>query len=65
MKDKKTYEYICIHVDDFMEVRTSAQQIMDKIKSVYTFKLKGPPNYYFATTTKRTKGQLCVGSKNT
>ena len=42
-EDGEFYEYICIHVDDFMEVRKRAQRIMNEIKSVYKVKAEGPP----------------------
>ena len=42
-EDGDCYEYICIHVDDFMEVGKRAQRIMDEIKSVYKVKAEGPP----------------------
>ena len=44
-EDGNCYDYICIHVDDFMAVGKRAQQIMDEIKSVYTVKAEGPPDY--------------------
>ena len=33
-KDRNCYDYICIHIDDFMAVGKRAQRIMDEIKSV-------------------------------
>ena len=37
---------------------------MDEIKSVYTVKAEGPPEYYLGNDYKRDKkGRLCVGSK--
>ena len=42
-EDGDCYDYICIHVDDFMSVGKRAQQIMDKIKSMYIVKAEGPP----------------------
>ena len=37
---------------------------MDEIKSVYTVKAEGPPDYYLGNDYKREKkGRLCVGSK--
>ena len=63
-KDGDCYDYICIHVDDFMAVGKRAQQIMDEIKSVYTVKAEGPPYYYLGNNYKRDKkGRLCVGRK--
>ena len=63
-EDGDCYDYICIHVDDFMAVGKRAQRIMDEIKSVYTVKAEGPPYYYLGNNYKRDKkGRLCVGSK--
>ena len=37
---------------------------MDEIKSVYTVKAEGPPDYYLGNNYKReNKGHLCVDSK--
>ena len=37
---------------------------MDEIKSVYTVKAEGPPDYYLRNDYKQDKkGRLCVGSK--
>ena len=37
---------------------------MDEIKSVYTVKAEGPPDYYLGNDYKRdNKGRLCVGRK--
>ena len=47
-----------------MAVGKRAQLIMDEIKSVYTVKAEGPPDYYLGNDYKRyKKGCLCVGSK--
>ena len=63
-EDGKCYDYICIHVDDFMAVGKRAQRIMDEIKSVYTVKAEGPPDYYLGNDYKQdNKGNLCVGNK--
>ena len=43
--DSNCYNYIYINVDDFMAVGKRAQRIMDEIKSVYTVKTEGPPDY--------------------
>ena len=38
---------------------------MDEIKSVYTVKAEGLPDYYLGNYYKQDKkGRLCVGSKN-
>ena len=63
-EDGDCYNYICIHVDNFMAVGKRAQRIMDEIKSVYTVKSEGPPDYYLGNDYKRDKKRrLCVGSK--
>ena len=63
-KDGDCYDYICIHVDDFVAVGKRAQRIMDEIKSVYTVKAGGPPDYYLSNDYKGDKkGSLCVVSK--
>ena len=54
-KDGDCYDCICIHVDDFMAVGKRAQRIMDEIKSVYTVKAEGPPDYYLGNDYKRDK----------
>ena len=36
--DRKTYEYICTHVDDFCIFSRDPQSIMDQIKSIFTVK---------------------------
>ena len=58
--NKKTYNYICTHVDNFMAVGVNVQQIMDKIESVYTVKSKGPPDYYLGNDYKTDKKGHCV-----
>ena len=56
-----SYDYICIHVDNFMAVGKRAQQIMEQIKSVFTVKVEGPPDYYLGNDYKQDKkGRLCV-----
>ena len=63
-EDGNSYDYICIHVDNFMAVGKRAQRIMDEIKSVYTVKAEGPPDYYLGNDDKQDKkGRLCVVSK--
>ena len=47
-----------------MVVGKRTQQILDEIRSVYTVKLIGPPDYYVNNNYKQDKkGRLCVGSK--
>ena len=43
-KDKKAYEYVCSHVDDFCIFSRDPELIMKQIKSVFTVKVKGPLN---------------------
>ena len=63
-EDGNSYDYVCIHGDNFMAVGKSAQQIMDEIKSLYTVKAEGRPDYYLGNDYKKDKkGRLCVGSK--
>ena len=45
-QDKKYYEYVCTHVDDFCIFSKEPQPIMDQIKSIFTVKSEGPPSYY-------------------
>ena len=47
-----------------MAVGKRVQRIIDEIKSVYTVKAEGPPDYYLGNDYKRDKKvRLCVGSK--
>ena len=39
--DGKTYEYICIHVDDFCIFSRDPQSIMELTKSIFTVKAEG------------------------
>ena len=56
-KDKKAYEYVCSHVDDFCI-------FMNQIKSVFTVKSEGPPEYYLGNDFKKDrKGRWCMGCK--
>eukprot|EP00957_Ditylum_brightwellii_P181573 13830723-Ditylum_brightwellii.AAC.2 len=63
-KDDKSYEFICTHVDDFCIFSKRAQRIMDQLKSVYTIKAVGPPEYYLGNDFKKDKkGRWCIGCK--
>jgi hypothetical protein len=62
--DKKSYEYICTHLDDFMIVSSDAQSAMDALKETYTIKSEGPPDYYLGNHYKKDKkGRWCFGCK--
>eukprot|EP00557_Chaetoceros_sp_GSL56_P014026 CAMPEP_0176478512 /NCGR_PEP_ID=MMETSP0200_2-20121128/1227_1 /TAXON_ID=947934 /ORGANISM="Chaetoceros sp., Strain GSL56" /LENGTH=1865 /DNA_ID=CAMNT_0017874457 /DNA_START=317 /DNA_END=5915 /DNA_ORIENTATION=+ len=61
--DKKSYEYICTHVDDFCIFSRTPQLVMDQITAVYTVKSQGPPEYYLGNDFKRDKkNRWCIGS---
>ena len=63
-KDKKAYEYVCSHVDDFCIFSRDPEFIMTEIKSVFTVKSEGPPAYYLGNDFKKDwKGRWCIGSK--
>lgn len=63
-KDKKSYEYICTHVDDFCIFSRDPQPIMDQIKTIFTIKSEGPPEYYLGNDFKTDrKGRWCIGCK--
>eukprot|EP00957_Ditylum_brightwellii_P192758 14677474-Ditylum_brightwellii.AAC.1 len=62
--DKKSYEYICTHVDDFCIFFKHADNMMVQIKAAYTGKLVSPPKYYLSNVFKRnSKGRWCMGCK--
>jgi hypothetical protein len=62
--DKKSYEYICTHVDDFMIVVKDPNSIMKKIQDRFVVKAVGPPDYYLGNDYKRDKsGKYCYGCK--
>ncbi len=63
-KDKKAYKYIRSHVDDFCIFSRDPKLIMTQIKSVFTVKSQGPPEYYLGNDFKKDqKGRWCIGSK--
>ena len=45
-KDGNCYDYICMHVDDFMIGRKDPKAITEVIQATYAVKSIGPPNYY-------------------
>ena len=62
----KTYEYVCTHVDDFMIVSRTPEEVMKQIESVYEVKdsSKGPPEYYLGNDYKcDRRGRWCIGCK--
>ena len=62
--DKKSYEYICTHVDDFMIVAANPHPIMKEIQRNFTVKSIGPPDYYLGNDYKKDKkGRWCIGCK--
>ncbi len=62
--DKKSYEYICSHVDDFCIFAKNPQPIMDQIKSIFTVKSEGPPEYYLGNDFRQDrKGRWCIGCR--
>ena len=62
--DKKSFEYICTHVDDFCIFSRNSQSVMDQITAVYTVKSQGPPEYYLGNDFKRDKkNRWCIGSQ--
>ena len=65
-KEKNSYEYICIHVDDFMIVSKNAGKVTEEIESVYSVKesSKGSPEYYLGNDYKNdNKGRWCIACK--
>eukprot|EP00957_Ditylum_brightwellii_P028250 2133510-Ditylum_brightwellii.AAC.1 len=62
--DKKSYEYICTHIDDFCIFSKQADNVMAQIKAAYTVKSVGPPKYYLGNYFKcSTKGRWHMGCK--
>lgn len=57
------YEYICTHVDDFSCFSKNPEAIMEQIKSVYSVKGEGPPDYYLGNDYKLHGGRWAVGCK--
>eukprot|EP00957_Ditylum_brightwellii_P015114 1139773-Ditylum_brightwellii.AAC.1 len=45
-KSGHTYEYICMHVDDFCIFSIAPDVVMKQIQVVYKVKSVGPPEYY-------------------
>ena len=63
-KDKKAYEYVCSHLDGFCIFSRDPQLIMNQIKSEFTVKSEGPPEYYLGNDFKKDrKGRWCMSCK--
>jgi hypothetical protein len=65
-ENKKGYEYICTHVDDFMIVAKRPDLIMQKLQEVYAIGEKSitEPEYYLGNDYKKDrKGRWCIGCK--
>eukprot|EP00957_Ditylum_brightwellii_P098796 7526323-Ditylum_brightwellii.AAC.1 len=62
--DKKSYEYICTHVDNFYIFSKQADYVMVQIKAAYTVKLVIQPKYYLGNDFKcNSKEKWCMGCK--
>ncbi len=67
-EDKKGYEYICTHVEDYMIVAKWLDVIMQKLQEVYAMGEKAitKPDYYLGNNYKEDqKGRGCIGARNT
>jgi hypothetical protein len=65
-KDKKAYEYICTHVDDFKIVAKLPAAIMKDLQDIYTINEESivEPDYYLGNDYKKDKkGRWCIGCK--
>jgi hypothetical protein len=61
------YEYICVYVDDLLDIMKDPQSFMDKLTQHYGYKLKGvgPPSYHLGANYSRDPdGTLCMGSRD-
>jgi len=60
----KFYDYLFVHIDDFIIVNKDSNAIMKCITEHYMVKSMGLPEYYLGNNYKKDrKGRLCVGSK--
>eukprot|EP00957_Ditylum_brightwellii_P009479 715396-Ditylum_brightwellii.AAC.1 len=61
--DKKSYEYLCTHVDDdFCIFSRHSEEIMQQIQSIYMVNSVGLPEYYLGNDFKRdSKGHWMIG----
>jgi hypothetical protein len=59
-KDKKGYECICTHVDDFMIVAKLPAEVMKDLQDIYTINKESivEPDYYLGTTTRKTRREV-------
>ena len=63
-KDGKSYEYICIHVDDFCITSKDPEKVMASIKDIYNIKSSGDLEYFQGYDYKiDKKGRLNIGCK--
>jgi hypothetical protein len=59
------YEYICVYVDDLLCMMKEPKEFMDRLESVYQYKLKGvgPPTYHLGANYFRDPdGTLAMGA---
>eukprot|EP00957_Ditylum_brightwellii_P053169 4031585-Ditylum_brightwellii.AAC.1 len=62
--DKRSYEYICTHIDDFCIFSKYVDNVMAQIKAAHTVKLVDPPEYYLGNDFQhKSKGRWCIGCK--
>ena len=63
-KNQKSYEYICIHVDDFCITSKDPETVMSSIKAIYNVKSSGNLDYFLGNDYKvDRKGRLNIGCK--
>jgi hypothetical protein len=63
-KDGKSYEYICIHVDDFCITSKDPEKVMASIKEIYNIKSSGDLEYFLGNDYKiDKKGRLNIGCR--
>ena len=55
-KNKKSYEYIVVYVDDLLLIGQDAQNVLKVITSVYLVKGKSFPSYHLGGDIRCTKG---------
>ena len=63
-KSQKSYEYICIHVDDFCITSKTPEKVMASIQEIYNIKSSGDLSYFLGNDYKiDKKGRLNMGCK--
>ena len=63
-EDQKSYEYICIHVDDFCITSKDPETVMSSIKAIYNVKSSGYLEYFLGNDYKvDRKGRQNIGCK--